>query len=89
VTGASGHKRVLKRIRWIRPLPPDHKFAPADAPVHFNPGKFRRIPGQLALAPEQEAATMYRCTACEREFTSSAALATHVCETHSDEQEGR
>jgi DNA-directed RNA polymerase subunit RPC12/RpoP len=32
---------------------------------------------------------MYRCTACEREFTSAEALTTHVCETHSDEQEGR
>jgi hypothetical protein len=45
------HKRRLNPIRWFKPMAAGHKLAPADAAVHFNPAKFRRIPGQLPLTP--------------------------------------
>jgi hypothetical protein len=48
------HKRRLDPIRWFRPLARGHKLAPADAAVHFNPGKFRSIPGQLPLPVVEE-----------------------------------
>lgn len=45
------HKWRLAPIRWFTPLPPGRKLAPADAAVHFDPAKFRKIPGQLPLTP--------------------------------------